>query len=141
MRLPLVFSTTNDDVVASCSVRENKRERDISKTCSRLSLDGPHKREKSDEKGRCGSLSCRLQKSVFLCPFCVHLKKKISSVKTQFFPQNSSFVFTCLGFKIERDKKKRRRFEETFCDLFFLSLTAFIIIEHGRKRRARRQRK
>ena len=83
VRLPLVFSTTNDDVVASCSVRENKRERDISKTCSRLSLDGPHKREKSDEKGRCGSLSCRLQKSV-LC-VRVHLKK--FQVETQFFPK------------------------------------------------------
>ena len=81
MRLPLVFSTTNDDVVASCSVRENKRERYPKR--SRLSLDGPQKREKSDEKGRCGSLSCRLQKSV-LC-VRVHLKK--FQVETQFFPK------------------------------------------------------
>ena len=49
VRLPLVFSTHNDDVVASCSViREHKREkRDISKTLSSLST---HKKEKKATK-------------------------------------------------------------------------------------------
>ena len=51
VRLPLVFSTTNDDVVkASCSViREHKREkRDISKTLSSLSR--PTKKRKKRRK-------------------------------------------------------------------------------------------
>ena len=48
VRLPLVFSTTNDDVVASCSVRENKRERDIQNAL--VSLSTGHKKEKKATK-------------------------------------------------------------------------------------------
>ena len=48
VRLPLVFYTNNDDVVASCSVREQKREeRHIQNAVVSLST---HKKEKKATK-------------------------------------------------------------------------------------------
>ena len=115
MRLPLVFSTTNDDVVASCSVRENKREREIYPKRALVSLSTGHTKEKKATKKVDVAVSPVVYKSLSFCVRFVFIsKKKISSVKTQFFPQNSSFVFTCLGFKIERDKKKEATFRRDF---------------------------
>ena len=65
VRLPLVFSTTNDDVVASCSVREQKREeRHIQNALVSLST---HKKEKKATKKVDVAVSPVVIKSV-LCP-------------------------------------------------------------------------
>ena len=82
MRLPLVFSTHNDDVVkASCSViREQKREeRHIQNALVSLST---HKKEKKATKKVDVAVS-----TVVESLSCVPCSSKKNFVKTQFFPK------------------------------------------------------